>query len=177
MSSKEPSGRVIKGSYIWGRFHVLVYSLLLAGLVGLFGCANTALSVQPFVPPQYLDCIEISPFKLADYYFNYQPPYIWMLTADEAFTGKAVIMKNIEITEEIIDTRAKSFFIVNSNVLVKPQDPSIMNELKVGEVIDILGLSKGVSDNRVVVEGCLIEPAGRLNLPVEEDGASIGAGY
>lgn len=179
MSSKESNGRVFKRLYVWGRFHILVFSLLLAGLGGLFGCANTPPVVQPFVPPQYLDCIEISPVELAHYYFDYQPPYIWMATADEAFTGKAIIIKNIEITEEMIETGAKSFFKVNGNVLIKPQALSIMEELKVGEVVDILGLCKGISDEwaAVVLEDCIIEPAGRLNLPIEEDRASNGAGY
>jgi hypothetical protein len=177
--SSAPNSHVVKGLYKRALFNILTSSLLFVGLVGLFSCANTPLAVQPFVPPQYLDCIEISPLELSDYYFNYQPLYIWFPTADEALTGKAVIMKNIEITEGMIETSTKSFFKVNSNVLVKPQNPSIMEGLKVGDVIDILGLSQGISDEwaAVVLEDCIIEPTGRLNLPVEEDRASLGTDY
>ena len=179
MSSRAPNGRVLKGLYMWAWPPILAFSLLLAGLGGLIGCVFAQPIVQPFIPPQYLDCIEINPFELADYYFNYEPPYIWLPTADEAFTGKAIIMKNIEITEGMVETRTKSFFKVNDDLLIKPLDLSRVEELRVGDTVDILGLCKGISDKwaAVVLEDCIIEPAGRLNLPLDDGQATLGLAY
>lgn len=179
MSSRAPSNRVLKGLCMWAWPPILAFSLLLAGLTGLIACGNVQPIVQPFIPPQYLGCIEISPSELGYYYFNYDPPYIWLPTADEAFTGKAIIMKNIEITEDMIETRTKSFFKVNDDLLIKPLDLSRGEELEVGDTVDILGLCKGISDKwaAVVLEGCLIEPSGRLNLPLDDGQAAVGPAY
>ena len=153
--------------------HILTVALLLTGLSGLIACGNVQPFIPPYIPPNYLDCIEISPFMLGDYYFNYKPLYPWFPTADEAFTGKAIIMKNIKITEEMIETRTKSFFKVNNYVLIKPLDLSQMGKIKVGDMVDILGLCKGISDQwvAVVLEDCFIEPSGILNLPLKNGGS------
>lgn len=125
------------------------------------------------IPPSYLDCIELSPLMLGDYYFNYNPLYFWFPAVDETLTGRAIIMKNIEITEEMLRTRDKSFFKVAHNIMVKPRNISQMEELEVGDVVDILGLCNGISTewSAVTLERCFIETSGRLNLPLEGEGS------
>jgi hypothetical protein len=145
----------------------------LASLSGVIACNRAELYVPPVIPLSYLDCIELSPLRLGNYYFNYNPLYSWLPTADETLTGRAIIMKNIEITEEMLRTRDKSFFKVAHNVMVKPRNISQMEELEAGDVVDILGLCTGISDewSAVTLERCFIETSGRLNLPIEGEGS------
>ena len=153
--------------------YVILTSLLLASLSGIIACDKAEVDVPIFIPPSYLDCIELSPLTLGDYYFNYSPLYFWLPTADEILTGRVIIMNNIEITEEMLKTRTESFFKVAGNVMVKPRNPSRIKDLEVGDVVDILGICKGISDewSPVILERCFIEPSGRLNLPLEGEGS------
>lgn len=153
--------------------YIILASLLLASLSGIIACNKAESYIQPAIPTSYLDCIELSPLMLGDYYFNYNAIYPWFPTVDEILTGRAIIMKNIEMTEEMLGTRGKSFFKVTHNVIVKPQAISQMEELKVGDVVDILGISTGISaeTSAVILERCFIEPSGRLNLPLEGEGS------
>ncbi|MFC1865346.1 hypothetical protein ACFLYB_01365 [Chloroflexota bacterium] len=153
--------------------YVILASLLLVGLSGVIACDKAELSVPQFIPPSYLDCIELTPLMLGDYYFNYRPLYVWFPTADEILTDKAIIMNDIEITEEMLVTRTESSFKVADNVIVKPRNSSQVKDLKPGDMVDILGISSGISDelSAVVLEECFIEPPGVINLPLEGDGS------
>jgi len=86
--------------------------------------------------------------------------------ADEMFTGRAIIIKNIKLTEEMMKT--KTNINIGGCIIIELQNTSDLERIKVGDVVDIVGKCMGVSEDRyvVVVKDCLIQPAGLFPLPL-----------
>jgi len=174
-SMKITSGRL--GKYLFP--YLILISLLLTGLSGAIACNEAESDMPPYIPSGYINCIELTPLRLGDYFFNYVPLYTWIAPDDNTYTGKPIIMKDIEVTEEMLKTRNGSFLNVADNVMVESRNQSNVEDLEVGDMVDILGICRGVSDewSAVMLEQCIIEPSGRINLPLENGGSPDSIGY
>ena len=77
------------------RFFLSTVVILTIVLIGFTSCIRTTIVHVPYIPPSYLDCIEVSTLQLANYYFQHYTASI----ADEVFKGKAIIIKNVKLTQ------------------------------------------------------------------------------
>ena len=102
-----------------------------------------------------------------------------MPTADEILTDEPIIIKKIEVSEEMLKTRTNSLIKAADNIIIEAPKDSDLDKLKVGQLVDILGICKGISNewSAVVLKDCFIEISGRLQLPLEGDTTQVLFGY
>ena len=110
----------------------------------------------------------------------------------ERYNGQSFIFKNIEIAHSEIVTREIQLyilgkgladtetetFLMSGNVQFVPQDLSKWQELKAGDIVDIICVCAGISKEYavVVITNCQFLPAGLAPLPLP-GGPAIVAGY
>jgi len=154
----------------------VVAGLLLAAVTG---SSSTRTDPPPNIPLNYLDCVELSPEKLATYYFDYNPLYFWLPTGDEALTGKPVIIKDIQLSREMLEMENARTMRISEDVVIELVSTHQLDGFKTGDTVDIVGLCKGLSDTRsdVVLAESYIESAGILNLPLDGKSPQDLLGY
>ena len=150
-------------------------TVLLLGIVTITSCTRIELATLPYVPPKYLTAIEVTAFDLV---YAYQKPQT-RAAAERLFNDKVIIIKNIEITEEIIRDSTERYLNWGYSILFKPSNLSDLDRLRVGDKIDIVGICQGIAAGitTVVLDRCIIEPAGVLSLPLSDDGRIVGPMY
>lgn len=158
----------------------VILGILLFTLFGIPGCIYTTYNPLPYIPPD-ADYIGISIESLNNAYFGtYRPPWL----TDEIFEGKHLIIKDIVVKKDMLKSRTGTYtdtyivvgpapvpaepYIIIGAYLIKPEDPSDLEWLRVGQVIDVAGKFVGWSQEHglVVITNCLIELAGVLPLPL-----------
>jgi hypothetical protein len=109
-------------------------------------------------------------------------------------TGESIIFKNILLTAEKLQTKRVEVYahgkelvstevqtyIMASSVQFFPRDPSALEKLRVGDVVDIIGVCAGMSEewpSVIVIRDCQILPAGLAPLPLPGGPAFVGGGY
>jgi hypothetical protein len=146
----------------------IIVIILLLTITGAASCSNTAPALIPYIPPRYLESIETTSFDLVYAYFRPQT----RANAEKAFNDKYVIIKNIKLTQEIIDNKTDTYLNLGGTLFIKLQDMSDLERFSIGEKIDVVGICLGIPPGgySVVLEDCLIEAAGVLPLPQTGEG-------
>lgn len=137
-------------------------SLLACAPAGV-GCAQKASAVQ-FIPPAYYDCIEAAPDILVNTYFT---RYLNPGEAAVLYNGKFFVFKNITVTQEML-LRASEGYIWFYLIKCCATDSSAPLKLKVGDVIDVVGMNLGTYaeyPGTLQFSDCIFLPAGSVQLP------------
>ena len=129
----------------------------------------------PYIPPPERYYIEATPQQLHDEFFS---PYRDPFSAEVKYVGKSFIFKNIFIDKEILSRRHEAYVWIDLIQFV-PHNPSDLQELKEGDMVDIIGVCAGMSKEyaAVVVANCRFLPAGLAPLPLPGGPAPVIGGY
>ena len=153
-----------------------IIGVLVISLVVLFSYTpNTSVPFPYIPPPEGVEgyYFEITPSDLAFCFLSHnlsQPRAEWL------WKGENFIFKNVVIREWRL---AKSdTYLRASDVRFFPQNPSDLKDIRVGDVIDIIGVCDGVPEGSlfVVIRNCQFLPAGLVPLPLP-GGPAIIVGY
>ncbi len=129
------------------------------------GCARGDFAPMTYISPMYYSCVEVKPADLSwEYYGNYADRWL----ADQNFTGKTFIFKNISVTSFMLDNKDDGFMWVEQLRCTEANQGDIA-DLKPGDVIDIIGVNRGVPPNEywaLLITDCIFVPAGSLSLPL-----------
>lgn len=155
-------------------FVLITVSLL--GMVAVTGCSSTELATHRYLPTEYLSAVEVTAFDLV---YAYQRPQT-RADAERIFNDKVIIIKNMEITEEIIRDSTEEYLNWGYTLYARPSDLSDLDRLSMGDKIDIVGVCQGIAPGKipVVLNQCIIESAGIIPLPISgEEGIPTGNLY
>ena len=150
-------------------------TVLLMGVFAITSCSSTELATHRYLPPKYLTAIEITAFDLVH---AYQHPAS-RIDAEALLTGKVIIVKNIEITEEVINNSTETYLNWGYTLYINPSDLSDLDRLNIGDKIDVVGICLGIPAGKtaVVLDQCIIESAGIMPLPLSDSGGIDGPIY
>jgi hypothetical protein len=154
-------------------FTALVFILLT--IIIDISCTHARFRPPPNIPLNYLKCIELTTDRLEHYYLNYDPIYFWLPTGEEVLDGRPVIIKNIELTNGIVDEHNSRVLHITEKITMYLTSVYQMEGIRFGEAIDIVGICRGFSKERdsIILTECFMEPSGTLGLPV--DGSNPGS--
>jgi len=173
MNMKVKPQRHLFGIAIWIVTPALLTMLLATTILN--GCNKATLIPAPYILPNYYNAIEVPPTDLCwTYYGNYADRW----QADKDYTGKTFIFKNIPIVAEMLINKDKGFMWV-SQVRCKELQTGSIAKLKAGDVVDVIGVNRGVPNNEYWVldfTECVFIPAGSLGVPIA-GGATFKPGY
>ena len=152
---------------------ILTVSILC--LLGIYctGCAQERISSHPpYIPPSYLSCTEISPTDLINAYYNNHISY---MQVEAWYNNQAYVFKQIIVTENMLKWRPTGYVWVENSIQCYPLNKNQLDPLKVGDVVDIVGISMGLHDQfrGLVFYGCVYFPSGIVQLPVEDNGVNV----
>ena len=151
-----------------------IITFLIISLVFVFNSAPDTVAAFPYIPPPEGDAgyyIEATTDKL-----TLALMAAYSVITPDTYKGKDFIFKDVLIKE----SRLRDTYLMISVVLFQPQDPSDLNELKAGDMVDIIGVCDGALEEGstiVVVKNCRFLPAGVVNLPLPGGPALISGGY
>jgi hypothetical protein len=141
--------------------------LLFVSLLAPLGCARQ-IKVAPYVPPSYYEAIEVSPHDLV---MAYYPPYtdspVPMGYIEDMYNNKVYIFKGIRVTTYMLQNAANGVAwvdLIKCSLMVSDS----LSRLKVGDVVDVIGLNEGLCPDRVgflQFSGCVFIPSGALQIP------------
>jgi hypothetical protein len=164
-----------------GRFVLL---LLMVPLILNPACSRN----QAFNPPEplqmlpvvYYDCIQMTPYDVIWSYFD---PYGYRWRAEEMYTGKVIVFKNVEVTQRLLDTRGEDFIWVDQIrcFAATPDEINKIKSFKMGQKLDVVGIMAGVDKdseylNTIKMADCYYSTAGMWAIPTGA-GASFTPGY
>lgn len=146
---------------------LIITAILTLSLTGLFNYTLGTSASSPYIPP---------PAGNSNYYIEATTEGLWneflshysdTISAKINYVGKSFIFKDILIDESKLNRRYESYILINLVQFV-PRDPSELQELKEGDVVDIIGVCAGISDEyqMIVVANCQFLPAGLVPLPL-----------
>jgi len=152
-----------------------IIGILVLSLIGLFSYTPDTSVPFPYIPPpEGLYYIEATPLGLHDALFSH---YLDPLVAQVFYVGESFIFKNVRLGG--IERWRTETYITTGDVQFWALFPSDLKELKVGDVVDIIGICGGISKEYpavIVVTNCLFLPAGVAPLPLPGGPVVIG-GY
>lgn len=156
-----------------------IIAILALSLVGLFNYTPDTSVPFPYIPP--LDMppegyyIEATIQHISDqFYLSYHDVEL----ESARYIGKSFIFNNILIDDLILKARTETYIFI-SHVQFVPQYPSELENLKEGDVVDIVGVCMGVSEATayVWVTDCRFLPAGLVQLLVPGGTTPMPGGY
>jgi len=151
---------------------LLVFATMTTG-----GCSDKESTVAPpFVPPEYFDCIKVTPRELRDLYFV---AYSDFMTVEAQYNDKYFVFKDLTIEDWMFKDIDEGFIWVD---LIKCYvvDVEKTKRFKTGDKVDVVGLNAGPTCyQRAELEfvDCIVLPAGSVALPSDPDAATITPGY
>ena len=143
----------------------IFFVVLFLGAVTIISCSGgTRLTTPRYLPPRYLSAIEMRAYDLV---LAYQHPAS-RIDAEALLNGRYIIIKNIEITKEIIDNSSETYLNLGYTLYIQPSDLSRLGHLSIGQKIDVVGICLGIPTGKtaVVLDQCVIESAGIIPLPL-----------
>ena len=146
---------------------VFIGAILSLCLISVTGCTKQDPFIPEYIPP---------PAGESRYYIETTTEGLWneflsqysdTISAEIKYVGRSFIFKDILIDEYKLNRRYESYILINLVQFV-PRDPSELQELKEGDVVDIIGVCAGISDEyqMIVVANCQFLPAGLVPLPL-----------
>ncbi len=160
---------------------VLLSLLAVLGLCLPAACRGPSYSnreAPPLLPAEYYQCLEAKPKELEAVYFS---PYGLRWLADAMYLDLVFIFKGIEVDRQVLDFRGADFIWVGQ-IKCMAQNPADVGKLRQGQVIDVVGINRGVPNMAdmqfsLLMEGCYFLPAGALALPLEGGWQTFSASY
>jgi hypothetical protein len=158
--------------------------LMLTSLVLDFGCAKKeSFDTPPFIPGSYYNCIEAATYEIA---FSYWSPYSMRLKDEgspipgEAYRDMVFVVKGYPLTDWSLKDVDKGYVMIDM-IKCYPLESMDFSRLKAGTMVDMVGVNKGpeqenytdFSEGILVFTGCVIMPAGSVQLPAEGQGGQI----
>ena len=145
--------------------------LLLLGLYGAACAKEGIITLVPYIPPSHLSCTEVLPTDLLDAYLN---PHLDFGQAEALYNGRVFVFKRIQVTENMLKWRAAGYVWAGNTIQCFPLNQDQLDRLKVGDVVDIVGVSMGLHKQfmGLVFQGCVFLPSGLVQLPIEGTGDS-----
>ena len=132
------------------------------------------------LPVAYYDCIQITPYDLIWSYFD---PYGHRWRANEMFTDKVVVFKDVEVNQRMLDTRGENYIWCDQVrcYTAVPEEIDRIKKLKLGQKIDVVGMMRGVDDdseylNTIKMTECYFSNAGVWAIP-QGGGGTFTPGY
>ncbi len=161
--------------------------LVLFSLLALLGaclpaaCRGPAYANQdipPMLPPGYYQCLEAKPKELEAVYFS---PYGLRWLADAMYLDLVFVFKGIAVDKQMLDFRGPDFIWVGQ-IKCRAKNQADVGRLRQGQVIDVVGINRGVPNMAdmqfsLLMEDCYFLPAGSLSLPVEGGWQTFSASY
>ncbi len=144
---------------------ILIFYL---GTITITSCNSNEPLANRYLPPKYLGAIEMTAYDLVQ---AYQHPSSRM-AAERLISGKYIIVKNIEITEEVINISTTNYLNWGHTLHIQPVDLSDLYRVGIGDKIDAVGICLGIPTGKmaVVLDQCIIELTGILPLPLSGSG-------
>lgn len=134
------------------------------------GCANPPAQVVPYVPPQYLNSLEVTPSDLTA---TYEERYRDFSIPNALFKDKSVVFKNIELTDEMLRYTDKGYMWIDG-VYLEFDNPEEWIRLRSGSKVDIAGICKGLGPfdetTWVTLAESIFFPAGVVDLTGDNGG-------
>lgn len=128
------------------------------------GCGQEASTTIPLIPPLYYSSTEVAPGALAHEYWN---PHLDVPSAKLLYDGRIFIFKNILLDDTALKHKKEGYlrlemvkaYITNTNYLAR---------LKVGDLVDIVGINGGVASDFVGLNfiDCIVLPASSVQIPI-----------
>jgi len=140
---------------------------LVAVLVGLFFCGSCSSASPEFsLPPEYTECIEISPVRLVDIYMNIRTFGDERSNVEYLFQDKMIVLKDINVDEDVIRELENGWIWVRliQCVLVDVEE---MKRFEVGDQVDVIGINQGFNTTGPVgllFADCVVIPSGSVEL-------------
>jgi len=160
----------------------LLLAVLLIGvgcLVPVTGCAQQAFleNLPPMLPANYYKCIESTTLQVQGSYFD---PYGHRWVAEMTYNDQPFVFKDIEVFPSMIESRGPDYLWVD-RIRCKAVNPDDVAKLKVGQIIDVVGIMRGISKDpdlqlNLEMTECYFLPAGAVALPLP-GGAAFVPGY
>ena len=172
VAMKKPAGR--EKSYA-----VVLFFISLVWVLTMAACAAQTNTAQflPLLPPEYYQCYETTSQDIITAYFG---AYSSRPLAEALYNNQPFVFKNIEIMPGMMESQGPDYIWVDRTqcMAVNPTDVA---KLKVGQVVDVVGIMRGVSidpDKRMdlLMTDCYFLPAGSFALPVP-GGPVMATGY
>ena len=116
---------------------VLVISLV-SGLALLTGSCKTATeAIVPYIPPSYYACLQVSIDDLLKWYFTH---YGNLYQAEQTYNGQIFVFNGVRVMASmLVDDNTFHF----SSAEFIAMQPGAVGNLKVGDIIDIVGINRG----------------------------------
>jgi len=158
---------------------VLSITVILA--VGITGLLNYKLDTSthfPFILPpagESMYYIESTPENLWNTFLS---PYSIYFDTQSRYIGRSFIIKNLFMSEYRLSRRYETYIIIDDIKFIF-LDPSGLQQLKKGDIIDITGVCVGVPEKEpyITVGNCQLLPAGLVSLPLPGGPAPLSSGY
>ncbi len=157
------------------RLFVIAISTILM-LAGLAGCSKAYMATPPFVPAQYYDCLEVSPYQLVDIYFS---NYANITMSEAQYNGHMFVFKNIRIEDWMLAHLDEGWIWVDQ-IRCSLSSYFDWGILKAGNRVDVVGMNMGVRSYErpgLAFEDCIVLPAGVVSLPADPGTGPIVPGY
>ena len=150
---------------------VTTFFLAIAG-----GCAEKNQAIVPFIPPNYYNCLEVGPDAILTAY--YSTTYGNYSVSCQSYNDTPFIFKKIVVDQTMLLHKDEDTFMVSTIKCTALQHGAV-DKLKVGNVIDIVGMNRGpLPDNPgwLLMTDCIFLPADSIQLPAP-GGATFTPGY
>ncbi len=156
---------------IINRRNILIITICLILLL-MTGCERSSFVSPPYVPPKYLGAIEIKVWQITD---AVQSSYDDLSSISEILSNKVVVIKDIELTREILSTKDMGFIRLEY-IECQLADESYLDDFRKGHMVDIAGIcqvSTTYHTSPFTLIDCIFLPAGAVDLTVGSEDITL----
>jgi hypothetical protein len=160
-------------------YALALFGISLVWVLSIAACAKPAYLAQlpPILPPNYYQCVDSTAQAVEGAYFD---PYGHRWMAEVQYNDQPFVFKNIEIVEGMMQSKGPDYIWVDRTQCMAA-NPADIAKIKVGQVIDVVGIMRGVSKDPdkqmdLLMTDCYFLPAGSVTLPLP-GGAVFSSGY
>jgi hypothetical protein len=118
----------------------ILLTAILVGLIPAAGCSRTTLETPDYIPPGYYASLDVHPDELLKAYFH--PNFGDVVQSDQNFKNLPVVFKSVSVNEIMLRDSAQDIFYISS-VKCTPLEAGAVSALRVGDLIDIIGINRG----------------------------------
>ena len=131
------------------------------------GCSKQAYmaNLPPFLPPQYYDCIEVTPMDLVTSYFS---GYTNASAAELAYNDKYFVFKKLHLKDWMITDLSQGYIWAGSGIKCELVNVDDMKDFEIDDQIDVVGYNAGVTSYEIpglLFKDCYVLPTGAVKLP------------
>lgn len=160
-------------------YALILFLIGLGWILAMAACAGPTYLAQlpPILPANYYQCFDSTPQAVEGAYFD---PYGHRWVAEMTYNDQPFVFKNVEIMPGMMESKGPDYIWVD-RTQCQAANPADVAKLKVGQVIDVVGIMRGVSKDPdkqmdLLMTECYFLPAGSVALPLP-GGAAFTPGY